>query len=133
MPKKEKQPPKILVVDDDPSIARLVEMLLTRRGATVLKAEDGHEGYQMALEHKPDAILLDINMPGMNGFELCSKLKAKEDTAQIAVAFMTARKDFEAFRTAKDLGSVIFINKPFKPEALVNTVGLLLASRGKTL
>ena len=131
MTKKEQAPPKILVVDDDESIVRLVEMLLTRRGLTVVKAGDGHEGFKMAIEHKPDAILLDVNMPGMDGFQLCSKLKATEKTAAIPVAFLTARKEVESFRTAQDLGSLLYVPKPFKPEALVNAVGVLLAARGK--
>ncbi|MFQ5816949.1 MAG: response regulator [Terriglobia bacterium] len=133
MAKKEQAAAKILVVDDEVSILRLLEMILTRRGLTVLKAEDGHEGYRMAVLHKPDAILLDINMPGMNGFELCSKLKATEETAQIPVAFLTARKEVEAFRTAQDLGSVLYIPKPFKPQALIHSVGVLLAARGKKI
>lgn len=138
MPSKEKEEkgkgsPKILVVDDDAAILRLIEMLLTRRGLIVLKADDGHEGYRMAVVHKPDAILLDVNMPGMDGFELASKLKAKQETAKIPIAFLTARKEVEAFRTAQDLGSLLYIPKPFKPEALLHAIGILLVACGKKL
>ncbi|MBI4462006.1 MAG: response regulator [Acidobacteria bacterium] len=129
--KKELITAKILVVEDEPSIMRLTEMILSRAGMTVLKAADGNEAYQMALTDKPDAILLDVNVPGMDGFTLCSKLKAQEETAKIPVAFLTARKEIEAYRTAQDLGGLLYIPKPFKPEALVQAVGLLLAARGK--
>lgn len=131
MAKKQQVMPKILVVDDEASILRLVEMVLSRRGMRVLKAEDGNEGYRMALLHKPDAILLDVKMPGMDGFELCSKLKATKETAKIPVAFLTGRTEVGAFRTAQDLGSVLYIPKPLKIEALVHSIGVLLGARGK--
>jgi DNA-binding response OmpR family regulator len=118
---------KILVADDDPPIRRIVQMVLSRQGVTVITAEDGEEAFQKAVVEKPDAILLDIHMPKMNGLELLSKLKATESTAEIPVGFLTAAKELETFKQAQELGGLLYIIKPFKPDRLVDTVGLLLA------
>jgi len=120
---------KILVADDDPPILRIVEMVLSRQGLRVLTAPDGEEAFQTAVTEQPDAILLDIRMPKLNGLELCAKLKATQSTAHIPVGFLTAEKDLESFKLAQDLGSVLYITKPFKPERLIDTIGVLLAAR----
>lgn len=120
---------KILVVDDDAAIRRIVQMVLARHGLKVITAEDGEDAFQKAVIEKPDAILLDIKMPKMDGLELCSKLKATETTADIPIAFLTAEKDLESYKQAQELGGVLYITKPFNPERLVGTVGLLLSSR----
>lgn len=124
---------KILVADDDPSILRLVEIMLTRHGLAVITAKDGEEAFEKAVLEKPDAILLDIKMPKLDGLQLCSKLKATESTAAIPVAFVTAQKDVGFFREAQELGSILYITKPFKPEKLIDAVGLLLSSRGQAV
>lgn len=123
---------RVLIADDDPSIRRIVEMVLTRAGVTVIQAEDGEEAFQKAVTEKPDAILLDIRMPKMSGLELCSKLKATESTAHIPVGFLTAQRDVDSYKQAHDVGSLLYINKPFQPERLVDSVGLLLSSRPHT-
>jgi DNA-binding response OmpR family regulator len=120
---------RILVADDDPPILRIVEMVLSRHGLEVLTAADGDRAFQLAVAEKPDAILLDVRMPGMNGLELCSKLKATDSTAAIPVGFITAEKDIETYKLAQELGSALFIIKPFKPERLVDTIGVLLTAR----
>jgi DNA-binding response OmpR family regulator len=119
---------KVLVVDDDSDTLRIINMLLTRHGLTVVTAEDGEEGFQKALAEKPDAILLDITLPGMDGFALCAKLKAEEKTAAIPVGFLTARTDVESFKQAQQQGGLLYITKPFKPERLVNLVHVLLSA-----
>ena len=124
---------KILVADDDPSILRLVELMLTRHGLAVITAKDGEEAFEKAVLEKPDAILLDIRMPKLDGLQLCSKLKATESTAAIPVAFVTAQKDVAFYREAQELGGLLYITKPFKPEKLIDAVGLLLSSRGQAV
>jgi two-component system alkaline phosphatase synthesis response regulator PhoP len=99
---------KVLVADDDPTILRVVSMILEKEGLEVITAEDGEEAFEKISTEGPDAILLDIEMPRMGGIELCSRLKATEVTA-----------------------SVVFIPKPFQPEKLVMFVGLLLSSKRK--
>lgn len=120
---------RILVADDDPPILRIVEMVLSRQGVEVLTVADGEQAFQLAVTEKPDAILLDVRMPGMNGLELCAKLKATESTADIPVGFLTAEKDLDTYKLAQELGSALFITKPFKPERLVDTIGILLTAR----
>lgn len=122
---------KILIADDDPSILRLVEMMLTRHGLAVVTAKDGEEAFEKAVLEKPDAILLDIKMPKLDGLQLCSKLKATESTAAIPIGFLTAQKDVALYREAQELGGILYVTKPFKPEKLIDTVGLLLSSRGQ--
>jgi DNA-binding response OmpR family regulator len=122
---------RILVADDDPPILRIVDMVLSRQGVEVLTAADGDQAFQLAVTEKPDAILLDIRMPGMNGLELCAKLKATDSTADIPVGFLTAEKDIETYKLAQELGSALFITKPFKPDRLVDTIGILLSARGR--
>lgn len=123
---------KLLVADDDVSILRLVEMMLTRHGIIVLTARDGEEAFQKALLEKPDAVLLDITMPKLDGFAVCSKLKNTKETAGIPVGFLTAHKEIESYKQAQELGGVLYITKPFKPEKLIDAVGLLLSARGQS-
>jgi len=122
---------RVLIADDDPSIRRIVQMVLSHHGLKVILAEDGEDAFQKAITEKPDAALLDIRMPKMNGLELCSKLKATAATAHIPVGFLTAEKELESYKQAQELGGMIYITKPFKPERLVDLVGVLLSSRRK--
>jgi len=130
--KKEPAKKKVLVADDDVSILRLVEMMLTRHGLTIITARDGEEAFEKAVMEVPDAILLDINMPKLDGFQLCSKLKATKSTANIPVGFLTAAKEVESYKQAQELGGILYVTKPFKPEKLIDAVGLLLSSRGQS-
>lgn len=122
---------KVLVAEDDASIRRLIEMTLSRQGLAVVLARDGEEAFEKAVLEKPDAILLDIRMPKLDGLQVCSKLKATQSTARIPVGFLTAQKDIDTFKQIQELGAVLYILKPFKPERLVDTVALLLSSRGR--
>ncbi len=119
---------KILVVEDDPDIRRIITIALTQNGMKVVTAEDGKEGFQKAVTEKPDAILLDIVLPKMDGLTLCEKLKATRTTARIPVGFLTAKTESEFYKKAKELGSVLFIPKPFSPKKLIVFVQLLLSS-----
>ena len=123
---------KVLVADDDPDTLRLVSLLLSRHGLTVITAEDGEEAFQKALTEKPDAILLDIMLPRMDGLAVCAKLKAEEKTAPIPVGFLTARTDLESFKQAQQRGGLLYITKPFKPERLVTLVHVLLSAQPAT-
>jgi len=119
---------KILVVEDDPEIRRIITIALTQNGMEVVAAEDGEEGLQKAVTEKPDAILLDIILPKMDGLTLCEKLKATRTTARIPIGFLTAQTESEFYKKAEELGSVLFIPKPFSPKQLIVFVQLLLSS-----
>jgi len=118
----------ILVADDDDSILRVVTMMLSTKGIRVITADDGEQALERATKQLPDAILLDIRMPKLDGFEVFEKLRANPLTAHIPVAFFTADKDFTDFRKAQEMGSLIYISKPFKPNTLIDSVTMLLAS-----
>jgi CheY-like chemotaxis protein len=123
------QKKRILVADDDPAILRVVEKLLSHRGYEVITAQDGLEALTRVNEERPDAILLDIGMPGLNGLEVCAKLRATEATAAIPVGFLTARTEREYQKQALELGAVLWITKPFRPDKLATFVRVLFSQR----
>lgn len=103
----------ILTVDDTPANIRLLTHHLEKQGYRVLTAEDGFEGFKAAIQYKPDLILLDIMMPGTDGYEVCELLKAEEQTRDIPVMFLTAKTDVEDKVKGFELGAVDYITKPF--------------------
>ncbi len=108
---------KILIVDDNPvNIDFLVELLKDYDARTVL---DGPSALEAIKEEKPDAILLDISMPGMDGFEVCTKLKASDETKNIPVIFLTASHDSESIIHAFEVGGVDYIVKPYKTQEVL--------------
>ena len=110
----------ILIVDDAPDNLRLLSSLLTERGWKVRKVTDGQWAIQSALLSPPDLILLDIIMPGMNGYEVCSLLKITERTRHIPIIFLSVNDEALDKVMAFRLGGVDYITKPFEPaEVLV--------------
>ena len=103
---------------------------MAEEGLEVIAASDGEEAFRKALIEQPDAILLDIMMPKMNGLEVCSKLKANKTTAEIPIGFLTAQKEFSSYKQARKLGGLLYVTKPFEPKRLVNFVGVLMFSKG---
>ncbi|HHS12747.1 MAG TPA: response regulator [bacterium] len=103
----------ILTVDDTPANIRLLTHYLEKQGYRVLTAEDGFEGFKAAIHHHPDLILLDIMMPGTDGYEVCELLKAEEETRDIPVVFLTAKADVEDKVKGFELGAADYITKPF--------------------
>ena len=106
---------KILVVDDKAvNVSLLIGILKTKY--EVLVAKNGARGIDLAMsENQPDLILLDINMPEMDGFEVCRRLKEDEATKDIPVIFMTAVGDEDSEKKGFDMGCVDFLHKPFSP------------------
>ena len=100
----------ILLVDDNPGITAL---MLRSRGYLVNVALDGLEGIKKAKNEHPDLILLDIMMPGIDGYEVCMKLKTDEDTKHIPVIMLTAKEDPEAISKSHARGADDYIVKPF--------------------
>jgi len=121
----------ILIAEDDPSIRRLLELTLQKAGLDVITAEDGEDAFQKAITERPDAILTDMMMPRMNGLELTSNLKKTSLTARIPVGFLTAQRELEYYKSALDLGSTLYVTKPFRPDNLVTMVNLLLSGKKK--
>ncbi len=113
----DKQTSKILIVDDNPvNIDFLVELLKEYDARTVL---DGPSALEAVLEEKPDVILLDISMPGMDGFEVCQKLKASVATRDIPVIFLSAHHDSDSILRAFEVGGVDYISKPYNTQEVL--------------
>jgi two-component system sensor histidine kinase/response regulator len=124
-------PGRILVVDDQPANLRVVRALLTRHGHEVLTATNGEEALAIAAEQVPDLMLLDMMMPGMDGFALLGEIKQRVELLRVPVVFLTAAQDRELLLRAFDAGAVDYVTKPFMPEELLVRVnahlGLKLA------
>lgn len=124
-------PGRILVVDDQPANLRVVSTLLARDGYDVLTATEGEEALAIASAQLPDLMLLDMIMPGMDGFALLGEIKQRPELLRVPVVFLTAAHDRELLLRAFDAGAVDYVTKPFMPEELlarVNAhVGLKLA------
>ena len=106
--------PVILLVDDEPTNLRVLRTVLNDL-YRLLFAKNGQEALQLASEHQPDLILLDVMMPGMTGFEVCTKLKTDAQTRHIPVIFVTALRDEIDETQGFDVGAVDYITKPITP------------------
>lgn len=117
---------KILVVDDDAMNLRMAEFILKKAGYEVKKAASGEECLGMLAAELPELVLLDIEMPVMNGFEVMEKIKEHEEWAGLPVAFLSADMDDETQEKAGKLGVTAYITKPFLPDTLCAKVADIL-------
>jgi two-component system, cell cycle response regulator len=109
---------QLLVIDDSPPIHTLVKAMLSEEPVDTHSAMDATYGLTLADSMKPDLILMDIQMPGMNGFEACKKLKENPDTAHVPVIFLTALTSTKEKVLGLELGAVDYITKPFQASEL---------------
>lgn len=113
---------KILVVDDEPTIVRLMEFILARQGYEMLAAVNGEEALEKIREHQPDLVLLDIMMPRIDGYEVARQVRADPATAMLPIIMLSAKAQEEDIRKGVDIGVDEYITKPFAPEHLVHVV-----------
>ncbi len=113
---------EILVVDDTPASLRLLTELLTQHGYRVRPADDGALALKSVAAKTPDLILLDVNMPGMDGYEVCRRLKADEKSSRIPVIFISAFGDTRQKVTGFEAGGLDYITKPFEAEEVLARV-----------
>src|SRR3954451_4025140 len=111
-------PQKVLIIDDSEMIHGLVRARLKDEPVELLFAADGVRGLQMAAEHAPDLVLLDVDMPEPDGFEVCRRLKADPATRETPVIFLTGASSTEQKLQGLELGAVDYITKPFDPAEL---------------
>ena len=120
----------ILVVDDEPDIVRVVTRIMESCDYDVITAHDGFEALTAAEKAKPDVIILDLNLPGMNGFEVCHRLRTSEATRAIPIVMMSAAYvSIDDARRGHTSGADEYVVKPFLREVLIHNVQRLL-SRG---
>lgn len=112
----------VLVAEDEHHDWLIYGKLLWYNGYDVLHAEDGDEGLRMAREHKPDLVLADLMLPGLNGIELCREIKHDPDIRHIPVIMLTARRAAEYGSRATSAGCECFLEKPIGPVEVLHEV-----------
>lgn len=113
---------RVVLIDDDPDLRKLVKLTLEfTAGWEVITAADGAEGIEAVRSAKPDVAVVDFMMPGLDGYEVCRRLKADPETAHIPVVFLTARKELDRLKV-EDVGAEGVVMKPFDPEQLADRV-----------
>jgi len=122
-------PETILVVEDEEDIAELIRFNLDREGYRVFTAASGEAGLAEAARQDPDLVLLDLMLPGMNGLEVCRRLKADSGTAKIPVVMVTARGEEADVVTGLELGADDYVTKPFSPRVLLARARAVLRRR----
>jgi two-component system alkaline phosphatase synthesis response regulator PhoP len=113
---------KVLVIDDEAPIRLLCRVNLEAEQMTVLEAADGETGLELARSERPDVVLLDVMMPGRNGWEIAEELLADDATSEIPIVFLTARAEVKDRAKGIDLGGVDYVTKPFNPVELAPLV-----------
>jgi DNA-binding response OmpR family regulator len=118
---------KVLVIDDEAPIRLLCRVNLEAEGMGVLEAADGPSGLGEAREQIPDDVLLDVMMPGLDGWQVAEQLLEDDRTSEIPIIFLTARAEFRDRARGLDIGGVDYVTKPFNPLELAPLVRELLA------
>jgi len=117
----------VLVVDDHRPVRALCRASLEEAGFRVLEAENGQEALASVQTERPDAILLDIMMPGISGWEVTAALLAERSADEIPIIFISARTEPSDRIRAYELGAQAYVTKPFDPDVLAETVATVLA------
>ena len=117
---------RVLVIDDEAPIRLLCRVNLEAEGMSVLEASDGPSGLAAAASGMPDVILLDVMMPGLDGWGVAEALLENSETSDIPIIFLTARAEFRDRARGLDIGGVDYITKPFNPVELAPLVRSLL-------
>lgn len=116
------QEKKILIVDDSETIRRTAEALLKKEGYTIGVAEDGFRAFAAIIDFKPDIIFLDIMMPRLDGYQVCSVIKNNPEYSHIPVIMLSSKDNIFDKARGRVAGSEFFMSKPFSKEELTNVV-----------
>jgi two-component system alkaline phosphatase synthesis response regulator PhoP len=120
----------VLLVDDEPDILEFVSYNLKKEGYKVYTASNGKEGVALAEKHKPNLVLLDVMMPGMDGIETCDIMRSIPELKNVIIAFLTARGEDYSQVAGFDAGADDYITKPIKPKVLLSRLKALLRRAG---
>jgi CheY-like chemotaxis protein len=119
---------RVLVIEDDYNSRFVFTTMLKYRGYETSEAETGEAGLKIAIESHPHLILLDIGLPGINGWEVCRQLKAQTSTASIKIIIITAHAFMNNQQTAHDCGTDLFLTKPMEPTLICKHVASLIGA-----
>ncbi|MCK4462308.1 MAG: response regulator [candidate division Zixibacteria bacterium] len=122
---------RILVIDDEPEITEIVETFLVESGYQVAVENLPGEAVEKARAFKPDVVLLDIMMPGVDGYDICQQLKADPQFTGVPIIFLTGKDRSDDMGRSFRSGGDMFIKKPFSCERLLEIVNIVLLSTGK--
>jgi DNA-binding response OmpR family regulator len=111
---------RILVVDDDIGLTQLLQLVFESRGFGVTIAHNGEQALESLERELPEAILLDLMMPGISGLEVCKQVRSAPHTANIPIVILTARYDMQTRRDAMQAGATEYLTKPVRPTELIN-------------
>ncbi|MDE2368897.1 MAG: response regulator [Burkholderiales bacterium] len=117
---------KVLIADDEPNILISLEFLMQREGHEVLLARDGNAALAAIVEHRPDLVLLDVMMPGKNGYEVCQAVRADERLAGVKILMLTAKGRDTDVAQGLGVGADAYMTKPFSTKELAARVRELL-------
>jgi len=119
----------ILIVEDDPQTVKLVRFILEKNNYSTILANDGEQGLRIAREKKPDLVILDLMLPGMDGYRVCEALKNDANTKEIPVLVLTALDSGADFEKALEKKADWYITKPFEAQHLLKRVSYLIEKR----
>jgi DNA-binding response OmpR family regulator len=122
---------KILVVDDEPDVVEIVKFRLEKDGHTVLTAPNGEQGLASAIGNSPDLVILDVMMPGIDGFEVAYQMKNNPRTKDMPVVMLTAKTDLGSISKGWGMDVDNYVTKPFNVDELAKTVKAVLVYRGR--
>ena len=118
---------KILVIEDDPVGLRYVRFTLEKHGYQVIAASNGLEGLRKARTEEPDLVILDIMLPGMDGYEICHRLRAEPATARLPILMFSARSQDKDIAVGQQVGADDYLTKPAEPSEIIRRVESLLS------
>jgi len=117
---------QILIIEDEPDIRELIRYNLAREGYQVFEAGSGEEGVRLVLERRPELVLLDLMLPGMDGLDVCRTLRADESLKNLAIVMVTAKGEEPDTVAGLELGADDYITKPFSPRVLLARIRAVL-------
>jgi two-component system, OmpR family, alkaline phosphatase synthesis response regulator PhoP len=119
-------PKKILIVEDDPSFSRAINHIIQKEGYDVITASNGMTGLRMAQEEKPDLLVLDVMLPGLDGFEICQRLRQTQLTTSLPIIMLSAKGQEADRTTGLKVGASEYLTKPIERTLLLEKIAALL-------
>src|SRR3972149_4473620 len=117
----------ILIVDDDSATVQFLEILFTGRGYGVISATNGAQGIELARRHRPDLVMVDVMMPGMDGYQVCGWVRSNPVTAAVPVVMLSGKADPESVARGLEVGADEYLSKPISPGKLTARLRGVLA------